>query len=593
MPSTTVVVACAVLAVFFVILVLRARSKAAAEAAPPRFEPPRELAKRPAKEPAKDAASGYGPASSKGNTPAMAFPPSGPLAAAETPTPHEDEDEHEDESTRIDAIPPSTEEVGLDQILESEAVVARRPAATPTMPPPLPSSTPTRPPLPSYSNISDEADDEAARGKAVTDKPTSPPPESAPQVVPPAPTAAEAPRPPAVSRAPTSDPKLAIVTPKPISAPRPPTSQPKLPTSEPKLSTSEPKVPVAAKSETKASPRSEPKAPAVASGDPVAARPDEHDFSALNDAAPAKKVDAASARMVAATVAKLSPPPNPATAELETSDPRHAAARRLARISVSEIKLYHEDEVKAGREANDLWKRLSQDIGLAKQTFDARTPAEVRGRFDYLYDEILRQLAEGDLKKLGKGAPAPGGAAEAGTKTAPARPSEPKLEVEAPTNTLVKPLEAPTTEAATTAKKAPDAKPAEPKSSEPKAVAAEPARGTDAGKPSGLAARLLPSNPETAELEKSDSRHAAARRLARLSVSEIKLYHEDEVKAGREAKDLWKRLIADIGLATQTYEKRVDKEVRERFDYLYDEILRQLAEGDVAKLGPDAPSRPS
>jgi hypothetical protein len=107
---------------------------------------------------------------------------------------------------------------------------------------------------------------------------------------------------------------------------------------------------------------------------------------------------------------------------------------------------------------------------------------------------------------------------------------------------------------------------------------------------SAAAAKYLPpTNPATAELEKSDPRHAAARRLARLSVSEIKLYHEDEVKAGREAKDLWKRLITDIGLATQTFEKRVDKEVRERFDYLYDEILRQLAEGDVAKLGADAP----
>ncbi len=72
-------------------------------------------------------------------------------------------------------------------------------------------------------------------------------------------------------------------------------------------------------------------------------------------------------------------------------------------------------------------------------------------------------------------------------------------------------------------------------------------------------------------------------------MSEIKLYHEDEVKAGREAKDLWKRMQADISLATQTYDKRVDKAVRERFDYLYDEILRQLGEGDATKLGPDAP----
>jgi hypothetical protein len=108
--------------------------------------------------------------------------------------------------------------------------------------------------------------------------------------------------------------------------------------------------------------------------------------------------------------------------------------------------------------------------------------------------------------------------------------------------------------------------------------------------PAAAAARHMPPpNPATAELEKNDPRHAAARRLARLSVSEIKLYHEEEVKAGREAKDLWKRFTADIKLATQTFEKRVDKDVRERFDYLYDEILRQLAEGDVSKLGPEAP----
>ena len=45
----------------------------------------------------------------------------------------------------------------------------------------------------------------------------------------------------------------------------------------------------------------------------------------------------------------------------------------------------------------------------------------------------------------------------------------------------------------------------------------------------------------------------------------------------------------DIALCNQTYRQRVPEDVRERFDYLYDELLRQLAEGDAAKLGPDAP----
>ena len=102
---------------------------------------------------------------------------------------------------------------------------------------------------------------------------------------------------------------------------------------------------------------------------------------------------------------------------------------------------------------------------------------------------------------------------------------------------------------------------------------------------------VAPSNPETAELEKGDPRHAAARRLARLSVSEIKLYREADVKAGREAGDLWRRLQSDIIMALQMFEKRVDQDVRDRFDYFYDELVRQLAAGDASKLGIDAPAR--
>jgi hypothetical protein len=93
----------------------------------------------------------------------------------------------------------------------------------------------------------------------------------------------------------------------------------------------------------------------------------------------------------------------------------------------------------------------------------------------------------------------------------------------------------------------------------------------------------------TAELEKTDERHKAARRFARLAVSEIILYHEAAVREGRKAKDLWARLNPDMKLCLETYQKRVPKDVRDQFDYLYDELVRQLAEGDPEKLGPGTP----
>lgn len=106
----------------------------------------------------------------------------------------------------------------------------------------------------------------------------------------------------------------------------------------------------------------------------------------------------------------------------------------------------------------------------------------------------------------------------------------------------------------------------------------------------GAAAASMKAPSETAELEKGDPDHAKARRFARVAVSEIKLYHEQEVKDGRAAKDLWKRLNQDIMMSIQTYEKRVSPEVRAKFDYLYDELVRQLAEGNKDLLGPDAPT---
>lgn len=79
--------------------------------------------------------------------------------------------------------------------------------------------------------------------------------------------------------------------------------------------------------------------------------------------------------------------------------------------------------------------------------------------------------------------------------------------------------------------------------------------------------------------------HEEARRLARLLVSEIQLYNQDEVEEGRRNRDIYERLREDIDRSRQLYEERVDPRLLETTDYFYQELVRQLAAGDAKALG--------
>jgi len=82
-----------------------------------------------------------------------------------------------------------------------------------------------------------------------------------------------------------------------------------------------------------------------------------------------------------------------------------------------------------------------------------------------------------------------------------------------------------------------------------------------------------------------DARQEEARRFARLLVSEIKLYNEDEVERGRAGKDIGARLKEDIDRSREMYEKRIPEDVRASQDYFRDELIRILADGDADALG--------
>ncbi|MEM7519152.1 MAG: hypothetical protein AAF368_19780, partial [Planctomycetota bacterium] len=79
--------------------------------------------------------------------------------------------------------------------------------------------------------------------------------------------------------------------------------------------------------------------------------------------------------------------------------------------------------------------------------------------------------------------------------------------------------------------------------------------------------------------------HEEARRLARLLVSEIKLYNEEIIEEGRRSGNIYERLKDDIDRSRQMYEERIDPRLADQEDYFYQELVQRLAGGDEQLLG--------
>jgi len=104
--------------------------------------------------------------------------------------------------------------------------------------------------------------------------------------------------------------------------------------------------------------------------------------------------------------APLAPPPGfvpRGRAARGADDPQRPIddARRIARLLVSEIKLYNERKVAEGRVACDLYERLKDDIERSRQVYAERTPEHVRATSDFFQEELVKILAEGKPEALG------------------------------------------------------------------------------------------------------------------------------------------------------------------------------------------------
>jgi hypothetical protein len=84
-----------------------------------------------------------------------------------------------------------------------------------------------------------------------------------------------------------------------------------------------------------------------------------------------------------------------------TSSDEASGAKRYARLLVSELKLYNEAAVRAGREHRDLMSRLRPEIERARRLYEERVPASV-GQHSYFQQELVQTLAEGDAALLGE-----------------------------------------------------------------------------------------------------------------------------------------------------------------------------------------------
>jgi hypothetical protein len=86
-------------------------------------------------------------------------------------------------------------------------------------------------------------------------------------------------------------------------------------------------------------------------------------------------------------------------------------------------------------------------------------------------------------------------------------------------------------------------------------------------------------SPEEQEL------HRRANRVAKVSMQDIKMLRPEQVRLGRENRDLCIRLRDDIEKAHREYDRRFKPIMDHPVDYFYRWLVEILAEGDVHALG--------
>ena len=188
-----------------------------------------------------------------------------------------------------------------------------------------------------------------------------------------------------------------------------------------------------------------------------------------------------------------------------------------------------------------------------------------------------------DLLPMRAGKPAPAPAAAAAAPAPAVQTPEPVAAAPAPKPVMTTPVSAPVitpVKPVAPAPEPPDEIEYEPETQPMKPKAARAVEDDVSG--TVIMEGIKPAEPAG---EQEQKLHDDAKRFARLLVSEIKLYNEAQVSAGRENRDLYDRLKDDIERSRRMYVERVPYQIHSTTNYFYEELVRTLANGDPTLLG--------
>ena len=85
----------------------------------------------------------------------------------------------------------------------------------------------------------------------------------------------------------------------------------------------------------------------------------------------------------------------------------HQRAQRFARVQVAEMRLYQSAAVRFGRAHQNLYEALKTPIDAAREAFRRQFLADCPSMSDYLHQELVRTLANGDAAAFGASYPGP------------------------------------------------------------------------------------------------------------------------------------------------------------------------------------------